>query len=107
MLERIDKIVASQGIYSRSEVKSLISKKRIAVDGEIVKSSSVKADPNKAEITINGQKLVFKKHVYLMLNKPKGYVSATEDRVRCSGSRHGFQQKQACSGPSRLSLLLS
>lgn len=80
MLERIDKIVASQGIYSRSEVKSLISKKRIAVDGEIVKSSSVKADPNKAEITINGQKLVFKKHVYLMLNKPKGYVSATEDR---------------------------
>lgn len=80
MLERIDKIVASQGIYSRSEVKSLISKKRIAVDGEIVKSSSVKVDPNKAEITINGQKLVFKKHVYLMLNKPKGYVSATEDR---------------------------
>lgn len=79
-MERIDKIIASQGKYSRSEVKTLISKKKVAIDGEIIKSSSVKADPSKNIITIYGEPLVFQKNVYLMLNKPKGYVSATEDR---------------------------
>lgn len=79
-MERIDKIIASQGKYSRSDVKSLISKKRVAVDGETVKSSSMKVDPAKCTITIDGSELTVKKFVYLMLNKPKGYVSATEDR---------------------------
>ena len=80
MLERIDKIIASQGKYSRSEVKTLISKKKVFLDGEIVRSSSIKADPNMSVIIVNGEELSFKKFVYLMLNKPKGYVSATEDR---------------------------
>ena len=79
-MERIDKIIASQGKYSRSEVKALISKKRVTVNGEVIKSSSVKADPTTACIIVNGEELSFKKFVYLMLNKPKGYVSATEDR---------------------------
>ena len=79
-MERIDKIIASQGKYSRSEVKTLIAKKRVTVNGEVIKSSSVKADPNSDLIVVNGQELNFKKYVYIMLNKPKGYVSATEDR---------------------------
>lgn len=79
-MERIDKIIASQGKYSRSDVKSLISKKRVTVDGEVVKSSSIKVDPAKSVIAVNGVELTVKKFVYLMLNKPKGYVSATEDR---------------------------
>ena len=79
-MERIDKIIASQGIYSRSDVKSLISKKRVAVDGETVKSANIKVDPEKSVITIDGRELTVKKNVYIMLNKPKGYVSATEDR---------------------------
>ena len=79
-MERIDKIIASQGKYSRSEVKTLIARKRVTVNGEVIKSSSVKADPNTAVIVVNGEKLNFKKFVYLMLNKPKGYVSATEDK---------------------------
>lgn len=79
-MERIDKIIASQGKYSRSEVKALISKKRVSVDGETVKTSSIKVDPHTSSIVINGEELSFKKNVYLMLNKPKGYVSATEDR---------------------------
>ena len=79
-LERIDKIIASQGKYSRSEVKTLISRKRVSVDGETIKSSSIKVDPNTAVIVVNGEELNFKKFVYLMLNKPKGYVSATEDK---------------------------
>jgi len=79
-LERIDKIIASQGQYSRSDVKKLISKKQVAVNGEVVKSANVKADPLTDRITVKGVALDFKRNVYLMLNKPKGYVSATEDR---------------------------
>ena len=79
-MERIDKIIASQGQYSRSDVKKLISKKQVAVNGEVVKSSNVKADPLTDHITVKGITLDFKRNVYLMLNKAKGYVSATEDR---------------------------
>lgn len=79
-MERIDKIIASQGKYSRKEVKALIAKGRVSVDGETVKSSSVKADAAKQRIAVDGKLLDFKENVYLMLNKPQGYVSATEDR---------------------------
>ena len=79
-MERIDKIIASQGKYSRSDVKSLVSKGRVMVDGVRIKSSSVKADPAVNRISIDGIDITVKQHVYLMLNKPKGYVSATEDK---------------------------
>lgn len=79
-MERIDKIIASQGRYSRKEVKALIAKRRIAVDGRVVSSSSEKADPMTMLLTVDGKPLEFKRNLYLVLNKPKGYVSATEDR---------------------------
>lgn len=79
-MERIDKIIASQGQYSRKDVKALIAKRRIAVDGRVVSSSSEKADPLTMLLTVDGKPLEFKRNLYLVLNKPKGYVSATEDR---------------------------
>ncbi len=79
-MERIDKIIASQGLYSRSDVKYLVNRKRVAVDGKIITSSSQKADPEKNVITIDGKPLTVRKQLYLMLHKPKGYVSATEDK---------------------------
>ena len=79
-MERIDKNIASQGQYSRSDVKKLISKRQVAVDGEVVKSSNIKVNPATSVITVKGVALDFKRNVYLVLNKPKGYVSATEDR---------------------------
>lgn len=79
-MERIDKIIASQGQYSRKEVKALIAKRRIAVDGRVVSSSSEKADPMTMLLTVDGKPLEFKRNLYLVLNKPKDYVSATEDR---------------------------
>ena len=79
-MERLDKIIASQGQYSRKEVKALIAKGRIAVDGRVVSSSSEKADPLTTQISIDGKPLAFKRNLHLVLNKPKGYVSATEDR---------------------------
>lgn len=78
--ERIDKLIASQGVYSRSDVKYLVNRKRVMVDGAVITSASQKADPELSVITIDGKPLTVKKQLYLMLHKPKGYVSATEDR---------------------------
>ncbi len=78
-MERLDKIIASQGQYSRNEVKKLIKGGRITVDGKAVKSSDIKLDPYTAEIKIDGSVLEYKKHIYIMLNKPQGVISATED----------------------------
>ncbi|NLY36360.1 MAG: rRNA pseudouridine synthase [Tissierellia bacterium] len=79
-MQRIDKIIASQGKYSRSEVKKLIDKNKVKVDGQVVQSSGVKVDPSKSKITLNDLDIAYKEFVYLMLNKPKGYVSARVDK---------------------------
>ena len=78
-MERLDKIIASQGKYSRSEVKKLVKAGRVTLDGTVVKSSDVKADEG-ADIRIDGVSLNYKKYIYIMLNKPQGVISATEDR---------------------------
>ena len=77
-MERLDKLIASQGKYSRKEVKQLVARRRVTVDGVSVKSADVKIDETAAVIAIDGIPLTIKKHLYLMLNKPKGYVSSTE-----------------------------
>ena len=79
-MERLDKIIASQGQYSRSEVKKLVKGGRVTIDGSVVKNSDIKADPNKNIIAVDGKVLHYKKHIYIMLNKPQGVVSATDDR---------------------------
>lgn len=80
-MERIDKIIASQTTYTRKEVKDLIKKKRITINDKIITKSDLKIDNNKDIIKIDNQVLNIKKHIYLMLNKPKGYVSATHDKL--------------------------
>ena len=79
-MERIDKIISSQGQYSRSEVKKLIKGGRITLNGRVLKSSDEKAGPDSCVIAIDGKPLGYKKHIYIMLNKPQGVVSATDDR---------------------------
>lgn len=79
-MERLDKIIASQGRFSRSEVKKLVKEGRVTLDGRAVKSSDVKADPDLSVICIDGENISYKKHIYLMLNKPKGVISATDDK---------------------------
>lgn len=80
-MERLDKIIASQGKYSRSEVKKLVKSGRVTVDGEAAKSADMKLEAS-AAIAIDGRELICKKHIYIMLNKPKGVISATEDRTQ-------------------------
>lgn len=77
--QRLDKIIASTGRFSRREVKELIRRGWVLVDGVPAKSAQEKADPETAEITVRGEPLVYRRYTWVMLNKPAGYLSATED----------------------------
>lgn len=79
-MKRIDRIISEQTNYSRKEIKKLISKRLIKVNNEIISSSDIKYDENNILILINGQKVDIRKHIYLVLNKPKGYVSTTDQK---------------------------
>ena len=77
--QRLDKIVASTGKWSRREVKTLVRQGRVLVNGLPARSADEKADPETAEIAVNGEVLSYRRFTWLMLNKPAGYLSATED----------------------------
>ena len=77
-MERIDKIISEQTYYTRKEIKKLIAQGKIYVNGEQEKRPESKYDETNVTIKINGEEIEIKKHVYLLLNKPKGYVSTTE-----------------------------
>lgn len=77
--ERLDKIIASGGRWSRREVKQLIRQGRVLVDGVPARSAEDRADPEAAEIAVDGELLVWRRYTWLMMNKPAGVLSATED----------------------------
>lgn len=70
------------GKASRREVKRMIRDGRVRVDGAAVKLPETRVDPLRAEILLDGEKLVWKKNHYFMMNKPAGVLTATEDK-RC------------------------
>lgn len=77
---RLDKFLADCGTGTRSEVKKLIKSGAVTVEGvEKIKPETV-VDPQKSDVFVFGEKLVYQKYIYLMLNKPAGYVSATWDK---------------------------
>ncbi|MBE6751366.1 MAG: rRNA pseudouridine synthase [Ruminococcaceae bacterium] len=77
--ERLDKIIASSGLLTRSEVKTIIKKGLVKVNNITVKDAALKFDCEIDEIEVDGKPLRKGKYVYIMLNKPKGVVSATND----------------------------
>lgn len=78
-LQRLDKTIASTGKWSRKEVKNLVRQGRVLVDGMPARSAEDKCDPEIAEIVVNGEVLTYRRFTWVMLNKPAGYLSATED----------------------------
>lgn len=78
-LERLDKLIAAQGMLSRREVKILASHGRITVGGAVVRDLSGKVDPRSSAICVDGVPLLVRERLVLMLNKPAGYVSSTDD----------------------------
>jgi 23S rRNA pseudouridine2605 synthase len=79
-LERLQKIIAAAGIASRRKAEELISSGRVQVNGQIVTELGSKADAETDHIRVNGKLLHgAQRHVYLLLNKPKGYVTTMSD----------------------------
>ncbi|CAM3150215.1 pseudouridine synthase [Filibacter tadaridae] len=76
---RIDKLVSNMGFGSRKEVKQLLKKGAVRVNGETVKDAAFHIDAEKDEVTILGERVVYREFIYLMMNKPQGVLSATED----------------------------
>lgn len=77
-MERLDKILGRQTGYSRKDIKILVKNKRIKVNDEIVLKSDIKISDEDI-IKLDDNIIELKEFIYLVLNKPKGYVSATED----------------------------
>ena len=79
-MQRLDKFLCDSGIGTRSQVKDILKRGRVALDGRPVKDGSLKFDPEKSVVTLDGDILGGKRRVVLMLNKPAGFVTATEDK---------------------------
>ena len=79
-MERIDKLLCSTGRWSRREVKELVRQGRVFSDGRAVQRPEEKADPGTVCLTVDGQPVDCSPYVYVMLHKPAGLLSATEDR---------------------------
>lgn len=79
---RIDKFVSNQLNISRTQVKQIIRSAKVTVDGKIITNGDTKIDADTAEVFVDGQAVKFSKYVYIMLNKPKGVLSASNDKNR-------------------------
>ncbi|MFS9071899.1 Ribosomal large subunit pseudouridine synthase B [Streptococcus gordonii] len=76
---RLDKFLVENGLGSRSQVKEVLKKGLVLVNGREEKSPKTQINEMADEVVVSGQKLTYEKFVYYLLNKPKGYISATED----------------------------
>lgn len=76
---RLDKILGNMGYGTRKEVKRYIRDGQVKIDGKVIKKSSIQVDPYESHIEINGEEVMFREYIYIMLNKPKGVISATYD----------------------------
>ncbi len=80
LLQRIDKILSSQGICTRKQAKELCKAGQVLADGVAIIRPDQKVDPDHTEISVSGNPVFFRRHIYLMMNKPQGVVSASRDR---------------------------
>src|SRR4051812_12668964 len=71
--------MAQAGVASRRKAEEMITAGQVKVNGRVVTELGTKVDPRKDEVTVAGKKLAAEEHVYLLLNKPKGYVTTLSD----------------------------
>ena len=79
-MERLDKVLAGTGRWSRREVKLLVRQGLVRLNGAAAISAEEKCDPETAVITVNGETVVLRRFTYVLLHKPGGVLTATEDR---------------------------
>ena len=80
-MERLDKFLCDSGAGTRSQVKAMLKAGRVTVDGRVEKDNGRKIDPQTQVITLDGEVLGGKRRMVILLNKPAGFVTATEDPV--------------------------
>ena len=80
-MERLDKFLCDSGAGTRSQVKSILKSGRVTVDGKPEKDGSRKIDPAANAVCLDGEALGGKRRMVVMLNKPAGFVTATEDKL--------------------------
>jgi len=78
--QRIDKVLSNLGYGSRSELKKICKNGLVKVNGKVINNPGVQVDVENDEIIFDGEKVTYKEFIYLMLNKPDGYISATFDK---------------------------
>ena len=78
---RLDRFLANTGHGSRTEVKQLIKKGSVTIDSSIVKKADTKFNPEQQIVAVNGDVIHYEPLIYIMLNKPAGVISATEDSL--------------------------
>jgi 23S rRNA pseudouridine2605 synthase len=78
-MERIQKIIAHAGICSRRKAEQYIAEGRVTVDGERISEPGIKVDPEQVVITVDGKPIQQEKHIYVLLYKPRGYVTTLSD----------------------------
>ncbi len=79
-MERLDKLLAGTGKWSRREVKALVRQGLVRVDGRLAASAEDKLDPAVAVVTVAGETVALHRFTYVLLHKPAGVLTATEDR---------------------------
>ena len=77
--QRIDKILSNLGYGSRKDIRQICKNGLVKVDGKVVKDSSAHVDPENSQIIIGNEVVNYREFVYLMMHKPQGVISATED----------------------------
>ena len=80
--ERLDKIIASAGEFSRRDVSKMCVTGEIKINDLPVKDPSIKIDPKTVKITVQGKDFIYKRFIYIMLNKPAGVICSTEGRAQ-------------------------
>ena len=78
-MERLDKILAGTGRWSRREVKELVRQGRVTLDGAPAASPEQKLEPTAADIRVDGEPVAYRRFTYILLHKPAGVLSAVED----------------------------
>ncbi|MNX08503.1 Ribosomal large subunit pseudouridine synthase B [compost metagenome] len=77
--QRVDKILGHLGIGSRADLKKMVKQGRVTLNGQVLKDSGAQADPHSDRIEVDGEAVFYREFIYIMLHKPAGVISATED----------------------------
>ena len=79
---RLDRFLSDMGVCSRTQTKKAVRAGLVSINGAVVKKSDAQLEPERDSVVYMGEQIKYEKYTYIMLNKPKGYISATDDKSK-------------------------